>query len=190
MQDFICGAAHAVRAGHVGVAGGHCFCDAHQRPIDPYKIVDSSIGCGGGAVALIDGSNGPFHIGPKLIEIANFCPELGTVQRDTGRHRPHRQICVAIAVHNHGVCLILAGNVPLDGVCILDRGQTDEISQLGVKFVKHFDNPIKIEIMEVGVGCFVNRIDITHYCISLIYQQTKVCSNVRDDFMNCIFHCE
>ena len=120
------------------------------------------MGCGGGAVALIVGSNGPFHIGPKLIEIANFCPELGTVQRDTGWHRSHRQISVAIAIHNNGIRFILAGNVPLDGVCILDRGQTDEIRQSGVKFVKHFNNPIKIEIMEVGVGCFVNRIDDTH----------------------------
>ena len=162
MQDFICGAAHAVRAGHVGVTGGHCFCDAHQRPIDPYKIVDSSIGCGGGAVAFIVGSNGPFHIGPKLIEIANFCPELCTVQRNTGGHRLHGKISVAIAIHNNGVCFVLICDVPQEGVCILDRGQTDEIRQFGVKFVKHFNNPIKIKIMEVGVGCFVNRIDDTH----------------------------
>ena len=114
-------------------------------------------------MALIVGSNGLFHIGPKLIEIANFCPELDTVQRNTGRHRLHRQICVAVAVHNNGVCFVLAGDVPLDGVCILDRGQTDEICQFGIKLVQHLNNPIQIEVMEIGVGRFVNRIDNTHF---------------------------
>ena len=121
MQDFICGAANAVRAGHVSITGDHCFCDTHKRPIDPDKIVDSSCSCRGGAVALIGGSNGLFDIGPKRIEVANFGPELGAIQRNTGRHRLHGKIGVAGAVHNNGVCLILAGNVPLNRVCVLDR---------------------------------------------------------------------
>ena len=189
MQDFICGAAHAVGAGYIGVTGYHCSSDTYQRPVDPHKIVDSSCSCRGRAVALIVGSNGPFYIGPKFVEIAYFCPELGTVQRHTRRYRLHGKISVAAAVHNHGVCFILASNVPLDGVRILDCGQADEIRKFGVKFVQYLNNPIQIEIMEIGVGCSVNRIDI-HNSISLIYQQTKVCPNVRNDFMNCIFHCK
>ena len=117
-------------------------------------------------MALIVGSNGPFHIGPKLIKITNFCPEFDTIQRYTGRNRLHRQICVAVAVHYYGVCFVLAGDVPLDRVCVLDRGQADEIRQFGVKFVQHLNNPIKIEIMEIGVGRFVNRIDDTHFIAS------------------------
>ena len=109
---------------------------------------------------LIVGSNGFFHIGPKLVEIAYFGPELGTVQRNTGRHRLHGKIGVSLAVHYNGVCFILASNVPLDGVRILDCGQTDEIRQFGVEFVQLVHNPIKIEIMEIGVGRFVNRINI------------------------------
>ena len=166
MQNFICGAAHAVRAGHVGITGDHCSSDTYQSAIDPHKIVDSSISCSGGAVSLIIGSNGFFDIGPKLIEIANFCPELDTIQRNTGRHRLHRQICVAVAVHNNGVCFVLAGDVPLDGVRILDRGQADKICQFGIKFVQHLHNPIKIKVMEIGVGCFVDRIDNTHFIAS------------------------
>ena len=189
MQDFICGAAHAVRAGHVGITGNHCLSDTYQRPVDPDKIVDSSIRCGGGAVPLIVGSDGFFHIGPEFVEIANFCPELGTIQRNTGGHRLHRQIRIAVTVHDDGICFVLTGDVPLDRVRVFDRGQTDEIRQFGVKLVQHFNNPIQIEIMEIGVGCSVNRID-THNRISLIYQQTKVCPDVRNDFMNGIFHCE
>ena len=162
MQNFICGATHAVRAGHIGITGGHCSGDAHQRPVDPHKIVDGSIGCGGGAVALIVGSNGFFHIGPKLIKVADFCPKLDTIQRNTRGHRLHRQIGVAMAVYNHGVCLILAGDVPLDRVRVLDRGQADEIRQFGIKLVQHLNNPIQIEVMEIGVGRFVNRIDNIH----------------------------
>ena len=113
-------------------------------------------------MALIVGSNGPFYIGPKLIEIANFCPELDTIQRNTGRHRLHGQIRVAVAVHNHGVCLVLAGDVPLEGVRILDCGQANEIRQFGIELVQRIHNPIKIEVMEISVGCFVNRIDNTH----------------------------
>ena len=109
---------------------------------------------------LIVGSNGFFHIGPKLVEIANFGPELGTVQRNTGRHRLHGKIGVAIAVHNNGVCLILACDVPLNRVCVLDRGQADEIRKFGIELVQLVHNPIKIEIMEIGVGRFVNRINI------------------------------
>ena len=111
-------------------------------------------------MALIGGSNGLFDISPKRIEVANFCPELGAIQRNTGRHRLHGKIGVAGAVHNNGVCLILAGNVPLNRVCVLDRGQTDEIRQFGVEFVQLVHNPIKIEFMEIGVWCSVNRIDI------------------------------
>ena len=166
MQDFIRGAAHAVRAGHVGVTGGDCFCDAHQRPIDPHKIVDSSCSCCGGAVALIVWGNGFFHISPKLIEIADFCPELGTIKRDAGRHRLHGKISVAVAVYNYGVCFILVSDVPLDGVCVLDRGQADEIRQFGIELIQNINNPIKIEIMEICVGCFVNRIDDTHFIAS------------------------
>ena len=84
---------------------------------------------------LIDGSNGLFDIGPKFIKIANFGPELSTVQRNTGRHRLHRQIGVALAIHNYGVCLVLAGNVPLNRVRVLDRGQADKICQFGIKLV-------------------------------------------------------
>ena len=189
MQDFICGTAHAVRAGHVGVTGFHCSSDTYQRPVDPDKIVYSSIGCRGGAVFLIIGSDGFFHIGPELIEIANFCPKLRTVQRNTGRHRLHRQICVALAIHYNGVCFILASNVPLDGVRILDCSQTDKVCQFGIKLIQHLNDPIKIEVMEIGVGRFVNGID-THNSISLIYQQTKVCPDVRNDFMNGILHCK
>ena len=189
MQDFICGAAHAVGAGHVSVTGNHCSSYTHQCPIDPDKIVDSSIRCGGGAVPLIVGGYGLFHIGPKLIEITYFCPKLCAVQRNTGRHRLHRQIRVAVAVYYNGVCLILAGNVPLNGVCILDCGQTDEIRQFGAEFVQRLHNPIHIEIMEISIGRSMNGID-THNYISLINQQTEVCSDVRDDFMNGIFHCE
>ena len=160
MQNFICGAANAVRAGHVSITGDHCSCDTYQRPIDPDKIVDRSIRCRGGAMPLIVGSNGLFDIGPKLVEIANFGPELGTVQRNTGRHRLYGKIGVAVAVHYNGICLILACDVPLDRVCILDCGQADEIRQFGVEFVQLVHNPIKIEIMEIGVGRFVNRINI------------------------------
>ena len=117
-------------------------------------------------MALIVGSNGFFDIGPKLIKIANFCPELDTIQRNTRRHRLHRQICVAVAVHDHGVRLVLAGDVPLDGVCILDRGQADKICQFGIKLVQHLNNPIQIEVMEIGVGSFVNRIDNIHFITS------------------------
>ena len=117
-------------------------------------------------MAFIVGSNGLFNIGPKLIEIADFCPELYTVQRNTGRHRLHRQIRVAVAVHYNGVCFVLAGDVPLDGVCILDRGQPDKICQFGIKLVQHLNNPIQIEVMEIGVGRFVNRIDNTHFIAS------------------------
>ena len=116
-------------------------------------------------MALIVGSNGLFYIGPKLIEIADFCPELHTIKRHTGRHRLHGKIRVAVAVHYNGVCLVLVSNVPLEGVRVLDRGQADEIRQFGVKFVQHLNNPIKVEIMEIGVGCFVNRID-THFIAS------------------------
>ena len=165
VQDFICGAAHAVRAGYVGIAGDHCTGDTHQRPIDPHKIVDRSCSCRGGAVALIVGSDGLFHIGPKLVEIADFCPELHTIQRHTGRYRLHGKIGISVAVHDHGVCFILAGNVPLNGVRVLDRGQTDKICQFGVKFVQYLNNPIQIEIMEIGVGCSVNRI-VSHNCVS------------------------
>ena len=93
-------------------------------------------------MALIVGSNGPFYIGPKLIEIAYFCPELDTIQRNAGGYRLYRQIRVAVDVHNNGVCLVLAGDVPLDWVCILDRGQADKISQFGIKLVQHLHNPI------------------------------------------------
>ena len=140
-------------------------------------------------MSLIVGGDGLFHIGPKFIEITDFCPKLGTVQRHTGGDRPHGQVCVAVAVHNNGVRFILVGNVPLNGVSILNRGQTDEVCQFGVKLVQHLNNPIQIEVMEIGVGRSVNRID-THNRISLIYQQTKVCPDVRNDFMNGIFHCE
>ena len=189
MQDFICGTAHAVRAGHVGVTGDHGSSDTYQRPVDPYKIVDSSIGCRGGAVFLIIGSDGFFHIGPKFVEIADFCPELGTVQRHPRRYRLHGKICISVAVHDYGVCFILAGNVPLNGVRVLDCGQADEIRQFGIKLIQHLNDPIKIEVMEIGVGRFVNGID-THNSISLIYQQTKVCPDVRNDFMNGILHCK
>ena len=162
MQDFICGAAHAIGSGHVGITGDHCSSDTYKRPIDPDKIVDRSCSCRGRAVSLIVGSNGLFHIGPKLIEIANFCPELNTIQRNAGRHRLHRQICVAVAIHNNSVRLILAGDIPLDGVRILDRGQADEICQFGIKLVQHLNNPLQIKVMEIGVGRFVNRIDNTH----------------------------
>ena len=111
-------------------------------------------------MALIDGSNGPFHIGPKLIEITNFCPKLCVIQRDTGGHRLYGKISVAAAVHDNGVCFVLAGDVPLNRVCVLDRGQADEIRQFGVEFVQLVHNPIQIEIMEIGVGRFVNRINI------------------------------
>ena len=141
-------------------------------------------------MSLIVGSNCFFDIGPKRIEIANFGPELGTVQRNTGRHRLYRKIGVAVAVHNNGVCLVLAGDVPLDRVCILDCGQADEIRQFGVEFVQLVHNPIKIEIMEIGVGRSVDRIDTHINYISLIYQQTKVGPDVRNDFMDCIFHCK
>ena len=110
---------------------------------------------------LIVGSNGLFDIGPKFIEIANFGPEFCTVQRYTGRHRLHRKIGVTVAVHNNGVCFILAGDVPLNRVCVLDRGQADEIRQFGIELVQLVHNPIKIEIMEIGVGRSVDRID-TH----------------------------
>ena len=166
VKNFIGGATHAVRAGDVGVTGDHCSSDTHQRPVDPYKIVDSSCSCGGRAVSLIVGSNGLFYIRPKFVEIADFCPELGTVQRHTGGDRPHGQVCVAVAVHNNGVCLILAGYVPLDGVCVFDRCQTDKICQFGIELVQRLHNPIKIEVMEIGVGCFVNRIDNTHFIAS------------------------
>ena len=189
MQNFICGAADAVGAGHVSITGDHCSCDTYKRPVDPDKIVDRSCSCSGGAVALIGGSDGLFHIRPKLIEIANFCPELHTIQRHTGRHRLHGKICVALAIHYNGVCFILASNVPLDGVRILDCGQTDEISQFGVKFVQYLNNPVQIEIMKIGVGRSMNGIN-THNCISLIYQQTKICPDVRNDFMNGVLHCK
>ena len=109
---------------------------------------------------LIVGSNGFFHIGPKLVEIANFGPELGTVQRNTGRHRLYGKIGVALAIHYNGVCFILASNVPLNGVRILDCSQTDKVCQFGIKLIQHLNNPIKIEVMEIGVGRFVNRINI------------------------------
>ena len=160
MQNFICGAANAVGAGHVGITGDHCFSDTYKRPIDPDKIVDRSCSCRGCAVSLIVGSDGLFYIRPKFIEIANFGPELGTIQRNTGRHRLYGKIGVAVAVHNNGVCLILACDVPLNRVCVLDRGQADEIRQFGIEFVQRVHNPIKIEIMEIGVGCSVNRINI------------------------------
>ena len=161
MQNFICGATNAVGIGHVRIAGAHCSCDTHQSPVDPDKIVDRSIGCRGGAVPLIVGSNGFFHIGPKFIEIANFGPELGAIQRNTGRHRLYGKIGVTVAVHNNGICLVLAGDVPLDWVCVLNRGQADEIRQFGIKFIQHLNNPIQIEIMKIGVGRSVNRIN-TH----------------------------
>ena len=189
MQNFICGAAHAVGTGYIGITGYHCSSDTYQRPVGPDKIVDSSCSCRGRAMALIVGSNGFFHIGPEFVEIANFCPKLRPVQRNTGRHRPHRQICVSVAVHNHGVCFILASNVPLDGVRILDCSQTDKVCQFGIKLIQHLNNPIKIEVMEICVGRFVNGID-THNSISLIYQQTKVCPDVRNDFINGILHCK
>ena len=135
MQNFICGAANAVRAGHVGITGNHCFCDTYKRSVYPDKIVDRSIGCRGGAVPLIVGSNGLFDTGPKCIEIANFSPELGTIQRNTGRHRLYGKIGVTVAVHNNGICLILACDVPLNRVCVLDCGQTDEIRQFGIELV-------------------------------------------------------
>ena len=166
MQNFIGGATHAVRAGHVGITGDHRSCDTHQRPVDPDKIVNSSIGRRGGAVPFINGSNGLFHIGPKLIKVADFCPKLDTIQRNTRGHRLHRQIGVAVAVHNNGVCLILVCDVPLYRVCILDRGQTDKICQFGIKLVQHLNNPIQIEVMEIGVGRFVNRINNTHFIAS------------------------
>ena len=160
MQNFICGAANAVGAGNVSITGDHCSCDTYQRPVYPDKIVDRPIRCRGGAVPLIVGSNGFFHIGPKFIKITNFGPEIGTVQRNTGRHWLYGKIGVAVAVHYNGIRLILACDVPLDRVCILDRGQADEIRQFGVEFVQLVHNPIKIEIMEIGVGHFVNRINI------------------------------
>ena len=140
-------------------------------------------------MALIVGSNGLFYIRPKLIEIANFCPKLYTIQRHTGRHRLHGKICVALAIHYNSVCLVLAGDVPLNGVRIFDRCQTDKVCQFCIELVQHLDHPIQIEVMEIGVGRFVNGID-THNSISLIYQQTEVCPNVRNDFMNSIFHCK
>ena len=140
-------------------------------------------------MALIVGSDGFFHIGPQLIKIANFCPKLYTIQRNTRWHRLHGKIRVAAAVHYNSVCFVLACDVPLNGVRIFDRGQTDKVCQFGIKLIQHLNNPIKIKIMEIGVGCFVNRID-THNSISLIYQQTEVCPNVRNDFMNSIFHCK
>ena len=142
MQNFICGAARAVRAGDIRITGDHCSCDTYQSTADPYKIINGPVGSSGRAVALINGSNGFFHIGPKLIEIANFGPELDTIQRNTGRNWLHRHICVSVAVHNHGVRLILAGDAPLDWVCILDRGQADKIRQFGIKCVQLLHNPI------------------------------------------------
>ena len=112
-------------------------------------------------MSLIVGSNGFFDIGPKRIEIANFGPELCTVQRDTGWHRLYGKIGVTSAVHNNGICLVLAGDVPLNRGCVLDRGQADEIRQFGIELVQLVHNPIKIEIMEIGEGRSVNRID-TH----------------------------
>ena len=140
-------------------------------------------------MALIVGSDGLFYIGPEFVKVANFCPVFGTIKRNTGRHRLHRQIRVAVVIHDNGVSFILAGNVPLNGVCILDCGQTDEIRQFGVEFVQRLHNPIQIEIMEISIGRSMNGID-THNYISLINQQTEVCPDVRDDFMNGIFHCE
>ena len=166
MQNFICGAADAVGAGHVSITGDHCSCDTYKRPIDPDKIVDISCGCRGGAVSLIVGSYGFFDIGPKLIEIANFGPELCTIQRNPGRYRLYGKIGVAVAVHNNGICLILSCDVPLNRVRVLDRGQADKICQFGIKFVQHLHNPIKIKVMEIGVGCFVDRIDNTHFIAS------------------------
>ena len=115
---------------------------------------------------FIYGSNGLFHIGPKLIKVADFCPKLDTIQRNTRGHRLHRQIRVPVAVHNHGVRLVLAGDVPLDRVRVLDRGQADKICQFGIKLVQHLNNPIQIQVMEIGVGRFVNRIDNTHFIAS------------------------
>ena len=161
MQNFICGAANTVGAGYVCITGDHRSCDTHQRPVNPDKIVDGPINCGGRAVPFIYGSNGFFHIGPKLIEIAYFGPELGTVQRNTGRYRLHGKIGVAVAVHHNGISFVLAGDVPLEGIRILDRGQADEIRQFGIKFIQHLNNPIQIEIMKIGVGRSVNRVD-TH----------------------------
>ena len=163
MQNFICGAAHAVGSGYIGVTGYHCSSDTYQRPVDPHKIVDRSCSCSGGAVALIVGSDGLFYIRPKLIEIANFCPELHTIQRHTGRHRLHGKICVALAIHYNGVCFILASNVPLDGVRILDCSQTDKVCQFGIKLIQHLNNPIKIEVMEICVGRAVNRVYIHNW---------------------------
>ena len=111
-------------------------------------------------MAFVDGSNGPFHIGPKLVEIADFCPELDTIKRNTGRHRLHRQICVAFAIHNYGVCFVLICNVPQYGIRVLDRCQADEIRQFGIELVQLLHNPIKVEIVEIGVGRFVNRVNI------------------------------
>ena len=140
-------------------------------------------------MALIVGSDGFFHIGPEFVEIANFCPKLRTVQRNTGRHRLHGKIGVTVAIHHNRVCLILADNVPLDGIRVLDCGQTDEISQFGVKFVHYLNNPVQIEIMKIGVWRSMNGID-THNRISLIYKQTKICPDVRNDFMNGVLHCK
>ena len=67
-----------------------------------------------------------------------------------------------MAVHYNGVCFVLAGDVPLDWVCILDCGQANKICQFGIKLVQHLNNPIQIQVMEIGVGRFVNRIDDTH----------------------------
>ena len=117
-------------------------------------------------MSLVVGSNSFFHIGPKCIEIADFGPVFGAVQRYTGRHRLYRQICVAVTVHNNGVRFVLAGDVPLDGVCIFDRGQTDEIRQFCVELIQYLNNPIQIEVMEIGVGRFVNRIDNIHFIAS------------------------
>ena len=112
-------------------------------------------------MALVVGSDGLFYIGPEFVKVTNFCPKLGAVQRHTGGDRPHGQVCIAVAIHDNGVRFILAGNVPLNGVRILNCGQADEVCQFGIKLVQYFHNPIQIEVMEIGVGRFVNGID-TH----------------------------
>ena len=101
-----------------------------------------------------------FHIGPQLIKVPDFCPVFGAIKRNTGRHRLYGKVCVSVAIHYNRVSLILARDVPLNGVRVLDRGQTDEVRQFGIKFVQHLDNPIQIKIMQIGIWCSVNRFDI------------------------------
>ena len=141
-----------VGAINILVTGCDILRNQKQVIFQPHPVTRLVVNAGRGAVLLIIRSDCGSDAIPQRGEVADLRPVFFTIQSNASRNRLHAQVCVAAAIQNNGVRLILACDIPDNGIRILHGIDRDKVRDLRLKLFQLVKDPVEIQFMEIRIG--------------------------------------